>query len=138
MSRWPALFLLASLIACGDKDDDDTGGTGDGGATDGGTMDGGTDGGSGDGGTGDGGTAGDGGDTEASGAELYDMHCQVCHGSDGRGTPDGPDLAREVENHDDAFLVTVILEGKGDMEPVDVTPDQAQRIVDYLRELLAV
>lgn len=131
MSRWPALLLVASLVACGDKEEDDTGTAGDGGSADGGTMDGGT-------GDGDGGATGDGGDTEQSGADLYDGRCQACHGTDGRGTADGPDLLREVENHDDEFLVTVILEGKGDMEPVDVTPAEAQRIVDYLHELLGV
>ncbi len=59
--------LLAGilLVACYDKDSDDTGGSGDGGATDGGagdddggSGDGGTDGGSGDGGSGDGGADG--------------------------------------------------------------------------------
>ena len=62
-------FLVAMVLACGDKDD--SGGTGDGGAGDGGAGDGGagdggaSDGGSGDGGSGDGGSgdggAGDGG-----------------------------------------------------------------------------
>ncbi|MCK6503543.1 cytochrome c [Myxococcota bacterium] len=135
MPRWPALLLLASLFACGEKDDDDSGTASDGGSADGGTLDGGGDGGTSDGGTGG---TGDGGDTEQSGADLYDGKCQACHGTDGRGTADGPDLLREVENRDDEFLVTVILEGKGDMEPVDVTPAQAQRIVDYLHELLGV
>ncbi len=72
--RTETLFLaatfasLASLIACGDKDGDDTS-TGDGGTEDGGTEDGGTeDGGTEDGGTMDGGTAdGGGGD---GGAEI--------------------------------------------------------------------
>ena len=60
-----ALILsLATLLACGDKDADDSGEPGDGGTTDGGTSDGGTsDGGTTDGGTTDGGTT-DGGTTD--------------------------------------------------------------------------
>ena len=125
MPRWPLALALATLVACGDKEGDDTGSDGatDGGATDGGDTDGGDT---------------DGGDTELDGAELYEVHCATCHGPDGRGTADGADLLREVENHDDEFLVTVTLSGRGDMEPVDVSEAQARLIVAWLHELLGV
>jgi hypothetical protein len=102
-------LALPIFIACGDKDDDTGGPTGDGGAGDGGARDGGTtdggagdggdggtgdggsdggagDGGAGDGGTGDGGT-GDGGAGEVSySAEVYPLlasyGCADCHTDD--------------------------------------------------------
>lgn len=125
----PALLLLP-LLACGDKDGDD----GDGGSDSGVTDDGGADSGAGtDGGT-DGST--DGGTvTEVTGADLYADHCAVCHGEDARGTSSGPDLKREVENHNDDQIIRVILFGEDRMDPIDVTEDEAQMIVDYLREL---
>jgi mono/diheme cytochrome c family protein len=77
---------------------------------------------------------------EFTGIELYEINCASCHGIDGtgpeNGPDDGPDLQQEVENHSDAQLIDFILNGKGDMEPVDVTEEEAVKIVDYLRNEL--
>ena len=71
--------------------------------------------------------------TEADGEALYSNHCASCHGADGQGLDDaGPDIVHEL-HHNDAKLIDVILNGDGDMEPVDVTEAQAQLIVDYMR-----
>jgi mono/diheme cytochrome c family protein len=74
-------------------------------------------------------------DEPLSGEELYAMHCASCHGATAEGTDDGPGLGHEVERHSDSDLVRVILDGDDDMPAIGVTEDEAQRIVDYLREL---
>jgi mono/diheme cytochrome c family protein len=77
---------------------------------------------------------------EFTGVELYEINCASCHGIDGTGPENGPEdgtnLEQEVERHTDAQLIGIILNGEGDMEPVDVTEDEAVKIVDYLRNEL--
>jgi mono/diheme cytochrome c family protein len=72
---------------------------------------------------------------EPTGAGLYATHCAACHGEDGHGSDAGPDLAREL-HHTDEELIAVMIQGKKDMEPADVTEAEAQLIVDWLRENL--
>ena len=70
---------------------------------------------------------------EETGQSLFNDHCSGCHAPDGSGTSIGPPILHEVDHHDDAFLVDLILNGRGQMEGVDVTPGQAQLIVDFMR-----
>ena len=73
-------------------------------------------------------------DADPTGEELYTTYCVTCHAEDGTGvTGLGKDITREL-HHDDAFLISVMLNGYEDlMEPVDVTEKEAQLIVDYMR-----
>ena len=72
--------------------------------------------------------------TEMDGEALYISTCATCHGTDGEGLEgSGPSIVHEL-HHNDAKLIDVILNGDGDMDPVDVTEEQAQLIVDYMRE----
>jgi mono/diheme cytochrome c family protein len=68
-----------------------------------------------------------------SGEELYLYRCSGCHGEDGGGTAAGPNIRNELGKSDEA-LIRVILEGEDDMDPVNVTEEEAQLIVDYMRE----
>lgn len=71
---------------------------------------------------------------EPDGEALYTANCAPCHGADGTGVDDlGPNIVSEL-HHGDAQLIGVILNGDGDMEPVNVTEEQARLIVDYMRE----
>ncbi|MCB9763527.1 MAG: cytochrome c [Alphaproteobacteria bacterium] len=111
-----SLLVLALLaVGCGDKDADDSAATDDSSATT------------------DDSAADDTGTLEMDGAVLYADHCETCHGPSGGGTASGPNIRPELGRHDDAFIVDVILNGHGDMEPVDVTAEQAQAIVDWMR-----
>jgi mono/diheme cytochrome c family protein len=67
----------------------------------------------------------------------YVIYCATCHGEDGLGTSLGPAILHEL-HHTDEELVAVILNGKGSMASVDVSPEVAQAIVDYLRNVLDV
>ena len=78
--------------------------------------------------------ASDSGVSSAVGSDLYASHCSGCHGSAGEGADEGPELTHTAHKEDDQ-IIQVILEGKGSMQPVDVTESEAQRIVDHLREL---
>lgn len=75
--------------------------------------------------------------TESTGEEIYLQLCARCHRPDlsgGVGPALGPgSLAAEV---DDAFLHAAIAEGRGRMPSFSQTlsPDQIDRVVDFLRE----
>lgn len=70
---------------------------------------------------------------EETGESLFMDHCSKCHAPDGSGTSIGPPILYEVDRLDDAYLLDVILNGRGNMDPIDVTPSQAQLIVDFMR-----
>ena len=75
-------------------------------------------------------------DSEAplTGEELYKKYCSACHGDDGKGVPDaGPAIAHEL-HHTDEELISVMINGKKEMDPVPVTEDEAHLIVDWMRE----
>ena len=46
------------------------------------------------------------------------------------------DIKGEVNKHTDAQLIQVILNGHGTMPAIDVTEEEAQAILDYLRNVL--
>jgi len=71
------------------------------------------------------------------GAELYEAHCSACHGDDGTGVRNqGPNIVPELAKLSDEQIVEIILNGKGrnEMPAIGVTEEEAQRIVDFMRE----
>jgi len=64
-------------------------------------------------------------ESELTGAELYEEHCELCHEADGSGDPgEIPPLARNPEMADTAYLERVIREGvSGPLERLGETYD---------------
>ena len=124
-----AALMISTLVACGDKDGDDTGhhhhdtGTGD----DGGS--GGDDG----GGTGDDGGGGSVGDA-ANGATIYAATCGggYCHGPDGAGggAPSHPEV---VPGLSDDELRDIMNNGSGYMGPQGLSAQEVEDVLAYLR-----
>ena len=84
-------------------------------------------------------------DLIASGADLYEGNCAECHGSDLRGTDEGPSHLSEIykpsHHADEAFLLAVIRGSPqhhwpfGDMPPIEgLTADDVTAIVAFVRE----
>ena len=71
-----------------------------------------------------------------SGADLYRTHCSGCHADDGKGTEEVPALLEEVEKESEESIIQIILQGDGDMEPVEVTQEEAEAIVDFIKNEL--
>lgn len=78
------------------------------------------------------------------GATLFQSSCQMCHGSDGKGsTPTGQALkvvnlhSPEVVKMSDAELADVISKGKKNMPAFGsrLTPPQIESLVSYIRTL---
>ncbi len=70
--------------------------------------------------------------------------CAICHGDSGEGKEaigkmfgvTMPHLgSKEVQSLDDAALKKVILEGKGKMKPVNLSEQEVQDVIAYLRTL---
>ncbi len=71
----------------------------------------------------------------ADGKELYEANCSLCHGGDGKlGALGSKDIS--VTTLDQPGIARVILEGKGLMNPVKVTEEQAGMIARYVDEQL--
>lgn len=81
----------------------------------------------------------------AVGAALYQQSCADCHGSDLRGTDQGPSQLSQVyapSHHPDASYRAAILHGSpahhwqfGDMDPVPgLADDEIDAIILYIRE----
>ncbi len=79
------------------------------------------------------------------GADLYQANCAECHGSDVRGTDQGPSFLSRVyepSHHADGAFLLAVQRGSpahhwrfGDMLPVEgLTPDDVAAIVAYVRE----
>ena len=123
MSR-PIFALLLALTACAEKSGDDTSASEHTGASEDSSAD--TD--------SDTDTQADTGG-EADGATLYARWCASYHGASAEGTSQAPGLEREVQHHSDEDLITVVLSGKGEMDPIAVTRPEAEAIIGYLRDL---
>jgi mono/diheme cytochrome c family protein len=74
-------------------------------------------------------------DTEVAldGAALFATHCSSCHAADGTGTSIGADITGEL-GKSDSQLKNVMLNGEGAMPAVAVTDEEAQAIVDWMRD----
>jgi mono/diheme cytochrome c family protein len=83
--------------------------------------------------------------TAASGASLYRQSCASCHGSDLRGTDQGPSHLSEVyapSHHSDDSFRAAITRGSpahhwdfGDMKPVvGLDDDEIDAILTFIRE----
>ncbi len=70
--------------------------------------------------------------TPPEGEALYIGTCAPCHGEDGRGTGDYPDITGELDRTD-SELIGIMIEGKDEMPPQPLSEDQAQAVVDYMR-----
>ena len=131
-----AALMISTLVACGDKDGDDTGhhhhdtGTGDDGGS-GGDDGGGT--GDDGGGTGDDGGGGSVGDA-ANGATIYAATCGggYCHGPDGAGggAPSHPEV---VPGLSDDELRDIMNNGSGYMGPQGLSAQEVEDVLAYLR-----
>jgi uncharacterized membrane protein SirB2 len=65
------------------------------------------------------------------GKSLYEMNCSLCHGADGKlGAVGAKDL--HLSTLDVAGIREVILNGKGNMQPVKVNDTQASAIAEYV------
>jgi cytochrome c6 len=78
------------------------------------------------------------------GAQIFEVHCAMCHGPDGRGdTVIGksagiPDLhSADVQKQSDAYLAEFIADGKGVMPPFknSLSSDQINTLVAHVRAL---
>ncbi len=69
------------------------------------------------------------------GEQLFLTNCSGCHGTDAMGSNNGPPLDREVQMLSDNQLIGIMLNGEGRMLAIEVSVEEAQAIVDYLRTL---
>ena len=69
------------------------------------------------------------------GKELYEANCRLCHGDDGKlGALGSKDIS--ATSLDQPGITKVILEGKGLMNAINVTEEQAGSIARYVDEQL--
>ena len=91
------------------------------------------------------------GDVEltAEGESLFQAHCASCHGTDARGTDQGPSFLSRVyepSHHGDAAFLLAVRNGSpqhhwqfGDMQPVaGLTDEDVAAITAYVREVQRV
>jgi mono/diheme cytochrome c family protein len=71
------------------------------------------------------------------GKQIYGNRCALCHGSDGDGkgvimqvAPFGADFWKA---NDDASLSKAIVEGKGRMPAIPLSPEETKAVVEYMK-----
>ena len=71
------------------------------------------------------------------GKQIYGNRCALCHGADGDGkgvimqtAPFGADFWKA---NDDASLSKAIVEGKGRMPAIPLSPEETKAVVDYMK-----
>ena len=68
------------------------------------------------------------------GEDIYEARCSACHQADFSGRV-GPSLKTSaVLDMPDSYWLQTILNGKGSMPAVRITEEQAQLVIDYVRE----
>ena len=68
------------------------------------------------------------------GKEIYTARCSACHQEDFSGRV-GPSLKMaNVLKKPDSYWLQTILKGKGSMPAVRITEEQAQIVIDYIRD----
>lgn len=71
----------------------------------------------------------------AAGQPLYEEHCSSCHGAMAGGGS-GPNLIKELKEHDLADMIDVVLEGDGSMPSFEYLEDQKiADIMAYIKSL---
>lgn len=80
----------------------------------------------------------------AKGKEVFMSRCSVCHGESGEGKEaigkmlgvQMPVLgSKEVQSLDDAAIKKIVTEGKGKMKPVNLSDQELNNVVAFLRTL---
>jgi len=81
-----------------------------------------------------------------SGQEIFNKHCAMCHGTDGRG--DGPAAAALNpppadfnttsfwQNTSRAQITQTIENGRGQMPSFNLSPSQIKAVIDYMHQAL--
>jgi|SRR5699024_9455791 cytochrome c550 len=64
---------------------------------------------------------------------MYEANCSACHGADLSGGM-GPELTAVESSYSADEISNIILNGQGDMPAVDVTPEEADAISEWLIE----
>ncbi len=74
------------------------------------------------------------------GKQIYGNRCALCHGSDGDGKgvimqTDAFDAKfwKKGKKSDDAAITTVIVEGKGRMPAIPLSPEETKAVVEYMK-----
>ncbi|MEE2758296.1 MAG: c-type cytochrome [Myxococcota bacterium] len=74
-----------------------------------------------------------------SGTTVFETYCTACHGSDGSGTTDGPDLATRNVIRTKQDLIRLLLTGVGNMPAWDgLTDQELADLVAYLQASFVV
>jgi cytochrome c551 len=75
---------------------------------------------------------GDTGSDEYAAAEgIYKNNCSMCHGADLSGGA-GKDLRKIGSKYDQAEIVDIILNGKGGMQAINVSEEDANTVAEWL------
>lgn len=71
------------------------------------------------------------------GKQIYNSRCALCHGADGDGkgvimqiAPFGADFWKAS---DDAAISKAIVEGKGRMPAIPLSPEETKAVVEYMK-----
>ncbi len=67
------------------------------------------------------------------GGEVFATACAGCHGDDGSGTDLGADLSGHVPYHTDLEVLSVVINGQGEMPAQDTSPQQSADLLAWLR-----
>ena len=67
---------------------------------------------------------------------LFGLACGSCHGADGRGTTDGPDLVFRVGDLSVEEVADVVQNGAGVMEPVPLPDEETVVVATWVVEQL--
>ena len=69
------------------------------------------------------------------GKAIWGVNCNFCHGSDARGGEGGPNLLRSelvLNDLKGELIAPVVLNGRGEMPPLKLTPDQIADVAAYV------
>ncbi|GEM_PF-2168898 len=67
---------------------------------------------------------------DATGQDLYQVNCALCHGDDAKGNAIWPSTIQSYEP-----IKSIVLDGRGTMQPVAINETQTQKIQDFLLTL---
>ena len=71
-------------------------------------------------------------DGELDGKLIYQHNCMVCHGETGNdGNPDAADLVHSLLDVEE--MEKAVREGRGDMDPVDLSKEETTAVIEYVR-----